>query len=228
MVKNVIIESMTICDSDLRIPTIRISPPDPLGAAVLIHGYGGCKEEQVGLAWHVAQAGLVADSIDLRGHGVHPLLFDENALEDVEVAIHHAREFRKVVSIGHSLGGRLSLNSSADFRIGISPPLEGTHGVRTEELLKKLRGHRVRTESPSKIFDLLKNLPKWEDHDGSRSMIIYGSRDVPEIVASCDRLKITMPNVLRIEGAMHSDTYLLEKTFVSVGKQLDNWFGNSH
>lgn len=222
------IDSMTVGDSDLRVPAIRISPPDPIGAAVVVHGYGGCKEEQVGLAWHIAQAGLVVDCIDLRGHGASTLLFDENALEDVEVAVKHAREFGKVVSIGHSLGGRLSLICSADFAIGISPPLDEAHGARTKELLNKLRGYRVRTDSPSKIFDLLSILPKWVNRDESRSMIIYGSRDVPEIVAACDRLRSSKSNVLRIEGAMHSDTYLLNATFVGIAKQLNKWFDDSH
>src|SRR5271157_6042721 len=122
---------MTIADSDHRIPAIRISPENPVGAAVVVHGYGGCKEEQLGLAWRVAQSGLVADCIDLRGHGDNPRPFDATVLDDVEIAIRNCREFGKVVAIGHSLGGRLSLTSSADFAIGISPPLEGTHGERT-------------------------------------------------------------------------------------------------
>ena len=222
------IESITICNSGIHIPAIRITPPNPLGAVVMVHGYGGCKEEQLGLAWHVAQAGVVVDCIDLRGHGEHPLPFDENALQDIEIAIQHSREFGKVVSIGHSLGGRLSLASSADFMIGISPPLEGTHGVRTEELIRKLRGHRVRTDSPRRVFDLLAKLPKWENKDESRWMIIYGSRDVPEILASCDHLRSGRTNVLRIEGAMHSDTYLLGSTFEAIKKQLRLWLQDTN
>lgn len=223
-----IVQPITISDSDIRIPAIRIGPSNPIGAVVLIHGYGGCKEEQLGLAWHVAQSGVVVDCIDLRGHGEHPLPFDEYVLQDVETAIQHSREFGKVVAIGHSLGGRLSLASSADFTIGISPPLEGTHGVRTEELIRKLRGHRVNTDSPRRVFELLAKLPKWENRDESRWMIIYGSRDVPEIVASCERLSSARTNVLRIEGAMHSDTYLLSSTFEAIRKQLRQWLHESH
>ena len=127
---------------------------------MVVHGYGGCKEEQLGLAWRVAQAGLVADCIDLRGHGENPLPFDVNVLDDVEAAIRNCRRFGKVVSVGHSLGGRLSLISSADFAIGVSPPLDGTNEERTEDLLRKLRGHRVRAENPREVFELLACLPR--------------------------------------------------------------------
>lgn len=35
-----------------------IEPAAPKGAAVVIHGYGGCKEEQLGMAWRIAEKGL--------------------------------------------------------------------------------------------------------------------------------------------------------------------------
>lgn len=219
-----IIRQMVIGSGDLRVPAIQVSPPDPVGGAVVVHGYGGCKEEQLGLAWRVAGMGLVTYAIDLRGHGQHPLELDDEVQDDVELAVGQARALGKVVAIGHSLGGRLALMSGADFAIGISPPLDSSYGERTEGLLKKLRGYRVRTDTPGKVFDLLAKLPDWEDRDGARSMIIYGSRDVPEIVASCDLLRARKANVIRIEDALHSDTYLLEKTFEGIARQVSRWF----
>jgi dienelactone hydrolase len=195
-----------------------------VGGAVVVHGYGGCKEEQLGLAWRVAGSGLVTYSIDLRGHGQHTLELDEGVQDDVELAIGQARQSGKVVAIGHSLGGWLALMSGADFAIGISPPLDNSYGERTEALLKKLRGYRVRTASPGKVFDLLSVLPDWKDQEAERSMVIYGSRDVPEIVTSCDLLRERKANVLRIEDALHSDTYLLERTFEGIKGQLSLWF----
>jgi dienelactone hydrolase len=218
------IRRLVIEDGNLKVPAIQISPPDPVGGAVVVHGYGGCKEEQLGLAWRVAGSGLVTYSIDLRGHGQHPLELDDGVQDDVELAIRKARESGKVVAIGHSLGGRLALMSGADFAVGISPPLDSSYGERTEELLKKLRGYRVRAESPGKVFDLLVKFSDWEDRNGERWMIIYGSRDVPEIVASCDRLRARRAKVIRIEDALHSDTYLLEKTFEAITRQLGQWF----
>ena len=118
--------------------------------------------------------------------------------------------------------------SKADFAIGISHPLDGSYSPRTEELLKKLRGYRVRTDHPGKVFDLLAKIPDWRDEDHTRSMVIYGSRDVPEIVASCDRLRASKSNVLRIEDALHSDTYLLEGSFAGITGQLGVWFLSGH
>jgi fermentation-respiration switch protein FrsA (DUF1100 family) len=218
------IRQMFIEDGDLMVPAIQISPPDPVGGAVVVHGYGGSKEEQLGLAWRVANSGLVTYAIDLRGHGQHPLALDDAAQDDVGLAIGQARGSGKVVTIGHSLGGRLALMSDSDFAIGISPPLDSSYSARTEELLKKLRGYRVRTERPGTVLDLLAKLPSWEDRDEKSSMIIYGSRDVPEIVTSCERLRATKENVIRIEDALHSDTYNLERTFEVVTRKLSQWF----
>ena len=220
----VIIGPMVMEGKNLQVPAIKIIPSDPIGAAVIIHGYGGSKEEQLGLAWRVAGSGLAAYAIDMRGHGQHPLELNDDVQDDVELAIRHARKHGSVVAIGHSLGGRLALMSSADFAIGISPPLDGSYGARTEELLKKLRGYRVRPDHPEKVFGLLANISDWTDNDETKSMIIYGSRDVPEIVKSCDQLRKRKVNVLRIEDALHSDTYLLERTFEGVGIQLKKWF----
>jgi alpha-beta hydrolase superfamily lysophospholipase len=116
------IESMIIEGDNLQVPTIRIIPNDPIGAAVIVHGYGGSKEEQLGLAWRVAGSGLATYAIDLRGHGQHPLELDDAVKDDAELAIQYARSHGSVVAMGHSLGGRLALMSSADFAIGTSPP----------------------------------------------------------------------------------------------------------
>ncbi|HVO77834.1 MAG TPA: alpha/beta fold hydrolase [Methanomassiliicoccales archaeon] len=222
------IESTSIEGDGFRVPLIRIAPRDPVGAAVVVHGYGGCKEEQLGLAWRVAETGLLTDCIDLRGHGDHELPFDKTVLEDVEAAVAAASRSGKVVAIGHSLGGRLSLASSADFAIGISPPLDVTYGERTEELLRKLRSHKVRLESERTVFDVIENLPKLEGRASGNLMIIYGSRDIPEIVRACERLNGSTGNVLRVEGAMHSDTYLMPATFEGIANRLANWFPRPH
>jgi dienelactone hydrolase len=47
-----------IKNGNVEIPAIMIEPAAPKGAAVVIHGYGGCKEEQLGMAWRIAEKGL--------------------------------------------------------------------------------------------------------------------------------------------------------------------------
>jgi acetyl esterase/lipase len=219
-----IIERLSIKSGGHEVPGVIISPADPKGAAVIAHGYGGCKEELLGLAWRVAEQGLAACTIDLRGHGEHRLPMDNEFLADMEAAIRHCRRYGKVVAIGHSLGGRLALISSADFAIGISPPLDPHYCDRTQELLQKVRSYRVKQESTNAVFEYLRTLPASRDDGSGRSLVIYGSRDVPEIVDSCNELKATGANVLRIDEARHGDTYQLESTFAAVSEQLARWF----
>jgi len=219
------IERVSVQGDGFTVPSVIIVPPHHIGAAVIAHGYGGCKEEQLGLAWRVAERGLVALAIDLRGHGEHPLPLDKNVLEDVEAGVDHCRRYGKVVAIGHSLGGILSLIGSADFAIGISPPTDRTYGEKTQDVLKKLRHNKVRADHDGQVFDIIKVLPEWE-RDDRRMLLIYGSRDVPEIVTACDDLRSKGANVVRIEDALHGDTYLMGAAYTALAKQLEEWFGS--
>jgi hypothetical protein len=223
------IERVEIKSRGFQVPGILISPAAPKGAAVITHGYGGCKEEMLGLAWRVAEQGLAACTIDLRGHGEHQLTMDDEFLADMETTIRYYRTFGKVVAIGHSLGGRLALLSDADYAIGISPPLDPDYCARTRELLHKVRSYRVKQERPSAVFDYLKSLPATGSDRSGRTLIIYGSRDVAEIVDSCNDLRAKGGNVLRIEEARHGDTHQLESTFSAISHQLATWFeGNGN
>jgi len=197
-------------------------PENARGAAVIAHGYGGCKEEPLGLAWRVAESGIAVCSIDLRGHGEHMLPMDRQILDDIEAAIEHCRSYGKVTVIGHSLGGRLALISSADQAIGISPALSRTFSTQTQEMLKNLRSYRVREKYPGQNFDILRDLPAYEGKTDRKAMIVYGSRDVPDILSACKELPSSVSTV-RIENAMHNDIYTLEATFQCIIKQLSDW-----
>ncbi|WP_019177130.1 alpha/beta hydrolase [Methanomassiliicoccus luminyensis] len=220
------IERLTIRGPDNCIPAVIIFPSNPLGGAAIAHGYGGSKEEQLGLAWRIAEAGLVACAIDLRGHGQNPMPLDENVMGDMEAAIRYLRKYGKVAAVGHSIGGRLALTSSADHAIGISPPLDHTYCARTQEQLRKFRSYRVRPDDPMVVFDILAKMPEWQANSDNRAMIIYGTRDVPEIAEACGALGPHQANVVRADDALHGDTYLLEAAFDAVTKQISRWFGD--
>ena len=204
------------------VPCIRLIPPNARNAVVIAHGYGGCKEEPLGLAWRVAESGMAVYSIDLRGHGEHMLPMDEHIRDDIEATIEHCRRYGKVTAIGHSLGGRLDLISSADHAIGISPALDQTFSAQTQEILKSLRSYRVREMYPGQNFEILKKLPVYRHEAGRNAMIVYGSRDVPDILSACNEIRSSVPTV-RIENAMHNDIYTLEATFACIIKQLSDW-----
>ena len=199
-------------------------PSNSVGAAVIIHGYGGCKEEQLGLAWRIAEEGLVTCTIDLRGHGQNTLPLDEKFFLDVEAAIKYCRHFGKVVTIGHSLGGRLSLVSDADYAIGISTALGLVFGNQTREILKNLRKYKVRDFDSEDFLEVFRLITVWESVKDKPTLIIYGSRDVPEIISACDKISGTEVPVLKIAEALHSDIYLNEATYEKIAMQLQHWF----
>jgi len=210
----------------LGIPCVTLTPPVSHGAVVIVHGYGGCKEEQLGLAWRVAEIGLTACVIDHRGHGENKLSLDENVLKDVEAAITFCRSFGKVAAIGHSSGGRLCLISSADFVVGISPALKTMYSAETKRLINDLRSYRVQESFSGVNFEVMKKLPVPQSIDNTRTLILFGSRDVPEIVSSCKELKARGNHVIEIDQALHNDIFLLEETFAQVVRKLGEWFKN--
>ncbi|MDO9044682.1 MAG: alpha/beta fold hydrolase, partial [Methanobacteriaceae archaeon] len=188
----------------------------------VVHGYGGFKEETLGLAWRIAEQGFMTGAIDLRGHGEHPLDLDENILLDLEASISYFRQFGKVTAIGHSLGGRLSLISSADYAIGIAPALNKTYSSQTQELIEEMRDYRVR-KSNSNIFDILNNLPQYQIKD-DKVFILHGSRDIPEIISECNKLKSEGIDIVQINEALHGDIFLFEPTFKAVNDKIKEWY----
>lgn len=216
------IQRQLIESNGVNLPGVVITPANPAGAAVIVHGYGGSKEELLGLTWRIAEAGLAACAIDLRGHGQNPLLLDENVVLDFESAISYCRRFGKVVAIGHSLGGRLSLISKADYAIGISPALNTVFGKQTRDDMKNVRKYKVRDSGLGDFLGVFKNIPLWEARQDRPALIIYGERDMPEIIAACDEIK-DVP-VFKVEEALHGDIFLNETTYERITVQLQQWF----
>lgn len=208
-----------------HVPAILINPGHPRGAAIIVHGYGGNKEEQLGLGWRVAEAGLLACIIDLRGHGEHLLPLDVHVGSDVIAAIQHCQQYGKVTAIGHSLGGPLALISDADFHIAISPSLGRTYGARTQEMLMNLRSYRVRPSDLATLLMIQDLLPVWDNTcDTGNTLLLFAERDAPEIFEGCSMLRNGGARTVEIPGAMHNDIFLIEQTFEVVRNQLVGWY----
>lgn len=211
-----------------KVPCIQFTPSKSRGAAVIVHGYGGSKEEQLGLAWRVALKGITTCAIDIRGHGENPNSLDGNILTDLEVAVSYCRQFGKVVAIGHSLGGRIALVSSADYVVGISPALGNAYSSETQNALKWKRNYRVKSDSSDLIFNVFAGIPIWQPENDCKAidhtLIVYGSRDMPDIMASCRELKSRGISVIQIDGALHNDIYNIEATFEVVTGKIGEWF----
>lgn len=218
------IERLLIPNGPIKIPSAVISAEPARGAAVIVHGYGGSKEEQLGLAWRIAEIGITAITVDLRGHGEHPLPMDDLVLSDVEAAIEYGKQFGKVTAIGHSLGGRLALLSRSDYTIAVSPALNQVFSETTCKIIENMRRYRVRESYPGINFELLKSLPTWYPESNSKTLVLYGTRDVPEIIRTCQELKPLGVRVVDVDQGLHGDTFLLEASIDCIKDRLQDWY----
>ncbi len=140
--------------------------------ALVIHGYGSSKYEMLGFAYAVAEKGYDTYVIDLRGHGdnVHPL--DIDVIKDVDGSLEELRDrYEQIVTIGHSLGGLLSLKSTSDLAVAISPPLM-RKVINEAKFMLKVNSCKVREVSEDVLFDILEKYNPPERKD--RAIIVYG------------------------------------------------------
>lgn len=209
------------------VPAILIKPADPRGAAVIVHGYGGNKEEQLGLGWRVAEAGLLVCVIDLRGHGEHSIPLDRETGADLDAAIRFCRLYGKVAAIGHSFGGHLALLSNADYCIAISPSVKRPLTEHTKSTLKTKRSYRVRPSDFETVRVIHEELPNWNpSQDTGNTLILFAEWDIPEITSGCNELKNAGARVVQIPKSTHSDIYLVEQTFEEVRNHILLWYAN--
>ena len=215
------IETIAVKNGNVNIPTIKITSSDNSPNVIIIHGYGGNKEEQLGLSWRIADLGYNTFTIDLRGHGENALPLSLGIQEDVEYLTNsNKKPSQPIITIGHSLGGRLALLSKANYRIGLSPALNSSYSERTVSYIKNMRQYRVIEETPNINFDIAAQLPSIESTLLDQDLIVYGSRDVPEIVQYCETLSKRNKNIIRIENGLHNDIFLLEQTFSAIKNHL--------
>jgi acetyl esterase/lipase len=212
-------------DADgFKVPCVTISPLNSRGAVVVVHGYGNSKEKTLGLAWRIAEKGFITGCIDLRGHGEHPFDLDSNILSDVESAISHFKNYGEVTAIGHSFGGKFALMSSADYAIGISPVLSKNFSNQTKNNIRESKDYLVHKSSDTNLFDILNHNIAPLEFDIDKVLLIYGARDLPEIIFECEDLKSKNLDVIKINNALHSDIVLFEPTFNVITDKLQEWY----
>lgn len=164
-----------------RVPAYLIAPPRATAGAVLAHGYGGCKEQMLGLAARLADSGFSALCLDLRGHGEHPAPLGSGLLLDIEAGIARLRSTGRTIAIGHSLGGRLVLMSSADVLVAISPALPSRPSEEGRQMLTHFGSTAVRAASPTQILQLLQELGPVPSISRP-SLLIRAKGDIPSLI----------------------------------------------
>lgn len=179
-----------------RVPAILLEPSAPRGGAAVSHGYGGTKEEMLGLALAFARQGWSTVTLDLRGHGDHPAALDPGLLNDLNGAVDHVRRFGTTVAIGHSLGGRLALASDADRAIGLSPSIVRGISETGREMMTTFTSPRVREDHPGYLLEIVAAMPPLPD-DGKPRFVVNSEADVPGILAGLKHLSLA--NLVRTE-----------------------------
>jgi len=203
-----------------RVPAVLLEPSAPRGGAVACHGYGGTKEDMLGLALALAVRGWAAVAIDLRGHGEHPAPVDAGFLDDVNGALDHVRRFGSTVALGHSFGGRLSLASEADRAIGISPSIFRGISEPGQIMMETFTSNRVREERPGYLLDIAAAIAPIRD-DGKPRLIVHSEADVPGILAGLEALSLS-----NLERVAVPPLYVRAPTDPRVLGYLPAWFNH--
>ena len=105
------------------IPALLVAPEvPPAGGAIVVHPYGGTKEQMIAVALGLAEKGVACLLLDLCGHGENYAEIGVGMVEELEAGLQYVRRFGPAsAAVGISLGGRLALMSSAACMVAISP-----------------------------------------------------------------------------------------------------------
>lgn len=174
------------------IPAFLLEPPSPRGAAVVCHGYGGSKEQMLGVAVEVAEKGTATLVIDLCGHGENMAPIGPSMLDELESAVAFARRFGKTAVIGHSLGGRLALMSSADMMVAMSPSVMVQMSPQGKWMFENLPSPGVREPYTGYVNELLEKLGPVPSH-GRPCLLLYAERDIQALLDGAAGLQQNLP-----------------------------------
>jgi pimeloyl-ACP methyl ester carboxylesterase len=159
------------------VPAFLLAPPSPRGGVVVCHGYGGAKEHMLGVAVAIAEKGSAALTIDLCGHGENRAPIGPGMLDEIEAALSFVRRFGKTAVIGHSLGARLALMSSADVMVALSPSVMVQMSPQGKWMFENLPSPAVREPYSGYVLELLDKLGPVPPH-GRPCLLLYSERDI--------------------------------------------------
>jgi len=171
------------------IPALMLAPEAPRSGAVLLHPYGGNKEQMLGMALALAELQAVATLvIDNCGHGENQFaLGPAPLLDEMESAIRRMQAYGSVSCSGISLGGRLALMSSADCMVAISPAVVSEISPQGKWMFENLPSPAVREPYSGYVNELLQQLGPVPEHD-KPCLLLYAERDIPMILQGAEEL----------------------------------------
>lgn len=216
-----IIERKNIETSLAQMPAIGIVSANPDPAILLLHGYGGAKEETLGLGYRLAETRGEAICVDLRGHGENMSPASIETLDDINALVNSLKSQKRIVfAIGHSFGGLIALLSEADFRIGISPAFGKPLTPSLKAMIRDLRSYRV-TDDSDDVFEIIENLSPKYMPDRTRDFVITAEKDPAEIKNMAEIVNVGGVRVAEIPRAGHGDVFLYETTYRLINDFID-------
>lgn len=174
------------------IPAFLIEPEQPAGGLVLIHGYNDAKEDILGFAVYLAEAEVAVLVPDLPGHGDNMAPIGRTVLDDFEDAIAYMRRYGPVIAAGHSIGGRLSLMTSADAALAISPSVVAEVSPLGKFMFENFPTPSIREPYSGYVVELLRELGDVPAYD-KPCLLIYSARDIPNIITGTKELAARLP-----------------------------------
>jgi len=169
--------------------------------AVLLHGYGGKKEEMLFMGLFLVEKGFECLLFDLPGHGEREDFLEFSSVDNF---LRGLKGEKFSLAIGHSLGARIALLLKAEFYVLLSPPLTPEFKGSKKELLKTLRARRVREKRVfTGLEELLKKL-EVPSLSAKKCFLFYSFADLASVKdfvkAFNDRVK-----AICIKDSFHTD-----------------------
>jgi pimeloyl-ACP methyl ester carboxylesterase len=175
------------------IPGFLFVPASPRGGAVVCHGYGASKEQMLGIVTAVAEKGIAVLAVDLCGHGENTAPIGPAMRDEMEAAIAYIRRFGKTAVIGHSLGGRLALMSSADVMVAMSPSVMMQMSPQGKWMFENLPSPGLREPYSGYVLELLEKLGPVPPHSRP-CLLLYSERDIQALLDSAASLQAGLPS----------------------------------
>lgn len=173
------------------IPAFLMAPKNPLSGAVLFPPYGSTKEHMLGIAAVLAEQQVACLSIDPCGHGENHTEIGVVMRDELEAAIAYMRRYGRVAAIGISMGGRLSLMSSADYMVAISPAVVQEVSPQGKWMFENFPSPAVREPYSGYVIELLDKLGPVPPH-GKPCLLLYAQRDIPAIMEGAAALRASL------------------------------------
>lgn len=200
-------------------PVLSSNPP-----AILLHGYGGRKEDMLAIALVLQKEGINCVIPDLPGHGESDDIFSLRNVNCLIEGINEIASQGKMMVAGHSIGALIAMNTKGSHIVALSPPGEGFFEGGNKELLKILRARRVNEQSPYQgLQEVLAEFSSRKTK--AHYLLLYSKNDIRSVNEQVRLLEDKYAfNGIQIRDANHLDIITSSSAIKSIGNYARQHF----